>query len=1211
LVGKPTVFWLPNYVLIKIKIKFCYLWNNATPKYYSNMRNFTLFAFICFAFVSLKAQSPATIEEQALEYIQAHAEDWQVEAIDVREMKLVDAYRGSKSGVYHMYYTQQWNGTDIYNAVTGIHVKDGEVKFAAPRVHGKLQEKIKDFEPAISAQSAVELAAGYLGISSPSTALMASLSNDVDEDVLTYAPGNISKRPIPVRKVYQLAPDGSLRLAWDLSIELQKGVDWMSMRIDAINGTLLDDVNWTVKCSFGEGHPHGKNCMTSTDFHAEDFAEMAQSDSASYRIFPFPYENPLYGPRQTVVNPADEEASPLGWHDIDGVEGPEFTTTQGNNTHAFPARQGNLSPDFDVDGGQDLSFDFPFESSLEPQDYTEAATANLFYVINMMHDIAYHYGLDEAAGNFQTTNYTGEGVANDHVLGAAQFDGNSGGSINNATFSTPSDGGNGVMRMFEWNNESANQEFVTVLEPQAFAGKYAAGTAEFGQQLGPDSIVGEVVIVNDGFQVGSDGCEEIQNGDEVNGKIALIDRGECSFSVKAFNAQQQGAIAVIICNNQGNGIINMAGAEDAELVTIPSVFMARADCNEFRVAAGSDLVIQLKEPDDATGPDRYDGSLDNGIIAHEYGHGISNRLTGGASASGCLGNDEQMGEGWSDFFTVVLTVDEDDDPSMSRGIGAYVTRDDIDGRGIRNYPYSTDMDVNPQTYEDVILSGTAPHPLGEIWNVMLWDLHWALVGEYGFDPDMKNGTGGNNICIQLVMEGLALQACSPGFVDGRNAILAADELLYDGANQCLIWDVFARRGLGVDADQGLTSTRRDAKENFDSPISCVNDIFIEKSSTPNIEFGETFEVNVNVANFTDESQENIVITDIIPDDCTYVMGSANIDPSSIDNQVITFEIDSLGVDGNLSISYELQSAQDKASRWMEENDFNETSEVVAEWIASDFAGDDPFRLLEDIGPDTSQAWFVPNTGAENDQFLFKFTGHDLTGEFPVLRFTHKYLTNPGTDGGIIEISTDGGNTFNDIEPLMFRGPYRGKLDYSTFAKVNQRAFWGDSEGFFTTYVDLSPYANEQGVFIRFRFGTQVGSAAEGWTIDDLHIFDALTYDTEATVTYNGGLTKSARPSGMGTIVEPNIIVNTENPESPKELAIFPNPAKEQINIKLPHRELSSEYIIYDMHGRAVLEGRSAAGQIVERVQTTSLQGGLYILQIMQGEKMYQSKVVIQ
>jgi hypothetical protein len=113
------------------------------------------------------------------------------------------------------------------------------------------------------------------------------------------------------------------------------------------------------------------------------------------------------------------------------------------------------------------------------------------------------------------------------------------------------------------------------------------------------------------------------------------------------------------------------------------------------------------------------------------------------------------------------------------------------------------------------------------------------------------------------------------------------------------------------------------------------------------------------------------------------------------------------------------------------------------------------------------------------------------------------------------------------------------------------------------------------------------------------------------VTYNGGLTKSARPSGMGTIVEPNIIVNTENPESPKELAIFPNPAKEQINIKLPHRELSSEYIIYDMHGRAVLEGRSAAGQIVERVQTTSLQGGLYILQIMQGEKMYQSKVVIQ
>ena len=944
------------------------------------MRIFTLIALLSWSFFNATmAQSPISAEDKARSYIQEKADEWQVEDIDLREMKLVDAYRGSVSGVYHMYYIQQWNGIEIYNAVTGIHLDENdEVGFAAPRVHGQLQSKIQDYEPAIEAKTAVKLAAGYLGVNNPETQLMASIENDVDGDILTFEPGNISERPIPARLVYQEAPDGQLRLAWDLSIDVLQHEDWMSMRVDAITGALLDENNWTVKCSFGDGHLHGKHCLEASEETWVSSA-MPLADSASYRVYALPFENPLFGDRSVVTNPANPDASPFGWHDTDGVEGAEFTITRGNNTHAFPARDGSVSSDFDVDGGENLVFDFPLDNSLEPQDYTDASTANLFYVINMMHDIAYHYGFTEEAGNFQTTNYTGLGEGGDHVLGAAQFDGNSGQSINNATFGTPSDGGNGVMRMFEWNNASASTEFVTVVEPQILEGKYVAGTAEFGDQLSDDPVVGDVVIVDDGLQNPTDGCEEINNGDEVQGKIALIDRGECSFSLKVFNAQQKGAIAVIICNNQGTGVINMAGRENADLITIPSVFMSRSDCNQIRVAAGSDLRISLATPEESTGPERFDGSLDNGIIAHEYGHGISNRLTAGPSQSGCLANDEQMGEGWSDFFTVALTVTEDDDPADPRGIGAYVIREGKDGRGIRNFPYSTDLDVNPQTYEDVILSGTAPHPLGEIWNAMLWDLYWALVGEYGFDSDLMNGTGGNNIAIQLVMEGMALQACSPGFVDGRDAILAADEMLYNGDNQCLIWEVFARRGLGVDADQGRTDSRRDAKENFDTPIACLNDMFVRKSSTPNIEKGESFEVEVQLGNFTDEMLTDVIVTDLIPDGCSYISGSASIEPT-INGDEMVFSIPEMAINEELNISYELQSDLSRASRWMEEQNFNETNEVTQEWIASSFEGEDPFRLMEEMGPDTSQAWFVPNTAVENDQFVFKFTGHDLTGD---------------------------------------------------------------------------------------------------------------------------------------------------------------------------------------------------------------------------------------
>ena len=100
---------------------------------------------------------------------------------------------------------------------------------------------------------------------------------------------------------------------------------------------------------------------------------------------------------------------------------------------------------------------------------------------------------------------------------------------------------------------------------------------------------------------------------------------------------------------------------------------------------------------------------------------------------------------------------------------------------------------------------------------MIWDLTWAFVDQYGFDPDTYNGTGGNNIAFQLIIDGMKLQQCNPGFVSGRDAILMADELANDGANRCLIWETFAARGLGVDADQGSRFDRFDQVENFDIP----------------------------------------------------------------------------------------------------------------------------------------------------------------------------------------------------------------------------------------------------------------------------------------------------------------------------------------------------------------------------------------------------------
>ena len=193
-----------------------------------------------------------------------------------------------------------------------------------------------------------------------------------------------------------------------------------------------------------------------------------------------------------------------------------------------------------------------------------------------------------------------------------------------------------------------------------------------------------------------------------------------------------------------------------------------------------------------------------------------------------------MGEGWSDWFGIMLTMQEDDQPGDPRGIGTYVVGQPNSGTGIRPAPYSTSPSINNFSYASTnnVNAISQPHGVGFIWSTMLWDLNWALIDIYGYDPDMYNGTGGNNIAMQLVIDGLKLQPCSPGFVDGRDAILAADLLNYGETHQCLIWEVFANRGLGFSASQGSSMSRTDQVAAFDVPpvqvsIDVDNEILLQ------------------------------------------------------------------------------------------------------------------------------------------------------------------------------------------------------------------------------------------------------------------------------------------------------------------------------------------------------------------------------------------------
>jgi hypothetical protein len=156
-------------------------------------------------------------------------------------------------------------------------------------------------------------------------------------------------------------------------------------------------------------------------------------------------------------------------------------------------------------------------------------------------------------------------------------------------------------------------------------------------------------------------------------------------------------------------------------------------------------------------------------------------------------------------------------------MGPYIRFTPGDGPGIRTTRYSTDMSINPTTYKTTTLGTlSVPHGIGYAWATALWEVYWNLIDKHGFNPNVYDAwqTGGNNLAIQLVMDGMKIQPCRPGFVTGRDAIIQADQQLTGGANQCAIWRGFAKRGLGFGAAQGSSNELDDNVEAFDMPPLC-------------------------------------------------------------------------------------------------------------------------------------------------------------------------------------------------------------------------------------------------------------------------------------------------------------------------------------------------------------------------------------------------------
>jgi subtilisin-like proprotein convertase family protein len=413
-------------------------------------------------------------------FLRAHPELYGLSAADVGALR----FRGesvSRGSGLRMLRAEQ--------TVNGIPVFQSDARFVLDR-EGRLIRTIGALVPASAADgaAAAALSAGDALITATQSvgitltpALVTSGAVQGDRQTLHVASDYLAG-PVTSRLVYFAAAPGVLLRAWEQVIFTDGDADWLTVT-DASSGALL----WR------------KNLRAYASTQQARFSVYVQADGVTPADSPAPSSPTTATVGSGTQPPAiartivemltaqDITASPNGWVS-DGGE-----TTTGNNVDACVDRVGGANANlcdsdansFDASsrpignpdgngrnrdflGSSPRDFDYTPPPSAGNPEAGQTATGNgapfiafrrgavtqVFYVANWFHDRLFNLGFDEAAGNFQQTNFSGMGLGNDRVL--ADIQDSSG--TNNFSFSTPPDGTSGRMQMFRFTGPTIDRD---------------------------------------------------------------------------------------------------------------------------------------------------------------------------------------------------------------------------------------------------------------------------------------------------------------------------------------------------------------------------------------------------------------------------------------------------------------------------------------------------------------------------------------------------------------------------------------------------------------------------------------------------------------------------------------------------------------------------------------------------------------------------------
>ncbi|HMI89219.1 MAG TPA: M36 family metallopeptidase [Polyangiaceae bacterium] len=849
------------------------------------------------------------------------------------------------------------------------------------------------------------------------------------------------------------------------------------------------------------------------------------------------------------------------------------TFTFGNNVYAYSDRNGGaadggiFSPNNGFqDGGSDLraevtgprTFDRIYDLKEAPNvspDQIKASITQLFYTNNWLHDFWYDSGFNEAANNAQLGNYGRGGVERDPLLVEAQDAADSGQS-NNANMSPLADGTSPRMQMYVWTG-IGNRSLVTT-PPLTFTD--GIGASGYGPQT--FELTNSLILADDGstaVMAGTTGIGTVTDACQtlpatVSGKIVVADRGGCNFTVKSVTAQAAGAVGVILLNNAaGNAPTSPSGADTS--IKIPLLGLSLEDGAKLKAALAAGPVSAVLNRGVET---MRDGTIDNTIVAHEWGHYLHHRLVQCSSAS-CNG----MSEGWGDFVAVLMSVREGDtfDNGKTYALSQYATAGfSRDGAyfGIRRAPYSKSKAKNPFTFGHISQKSALPmtaslapagadlsevHNVGEIWAEALFEAYTNLIeaGRAANPPVPFAET--QRRMADYVVAGMKTAPAEPTFVEQRDSILAAVYATKRMDDFSAIAKGFADRGLGVSAVAPPTTSTNlnEAVENFDfkGRLAFVNAKVDDSSTTcdrdGNLDANESGKLNIEVRNagWLKLTNTQVKATTTNPD-ITFANGGAtevvSVDPFGTAKlsmgitakagatkrdivPIVLTMTDGDAINPSSEVTFRTLFNLDEVKETSATDDVESNLTV---WTMTHMPTLTADAWSRD-GDATNHLWHADDVGVAGDESL---VSPDLSvGSDPfTISFRHRFSFElasllpglPGMfpiDGGVLEISVDGAE-WQDITqyatytyPSTISANVLGTPNNNVLA--GRRAWAAVSAGYATNQfvnvsLDLGTKVAGKKVKVRFRVGTDEATGAPGWDIDDI-AFGGITNKPFGTV----------------------------------------------------------------------------------------------------------------